>query len=243
MAAKPTVHTGNLTYAQLESVWLQASQGTKYNTQQWAALMAAIALAESSGNPLNENKTDNNGTQTSWGLWQISNGTHSEPSADWATPLGNARLAIDKLNTQGLKAWGTYDSGAYKHFMQGSTTPDNSWQGIWTGGATEGGQGIAGIGGSTDTSSQTCLLPISYGVGNICLMSKTNARALIGGALMGTALLLTITSAALIITVGLKKANPVLNALTGSGPVAPLYKAALKPRRIRPSEPEIENPE
>jgi len=96
-----------LTYAQLEQVWLQAAQGTKYNTQAWAALMAAIAEAESSGRTDATNPTDNGGAQTSWGLWQISLGNHNAPSPQWADPVTNAKLAIGKLNSQGLGAWGT----------------------------------------------------------------------------------------------------------------------------------------
>lgn len=111
-------------YGQLQSIWLQASQGTKYHTGPWAALMAAIALAESSGNPDATNPTDNGGTQTSWGLWQISLGNHQAPAANWNNPIVNAQLAIGKLNSQGLGAWGTYNSGAYKKYMQG-TPPQN----------------------------------------------------------------------------------------------------------------------
>ncbi len=112
-----------LSYAQLEQVWLQASTGTKYHTQAWAALMAAIAEAESSGRTDATNPTDNGGRQTSWGLWQISTGTHAEPSPNWADPVTNAQLAIGKLNGQGLRAWGTYDSGAYRKFLQGNVPP------------------------------------------------------------------------------------------------------------------------
>lgn len=126
----------NYTFAQLEGIWLQASQGTKYNTQAYAALMAAIALAESSGNPNATNPTDNGGRQTSWGLWQISNGTHSSVSPSWNNPVTNAQLAIQKLNTQGLTAWGTYDSGAYKKFLQGNVTPVSVTSAIGTAGSS-----------------------------------------------------------------------------------------------------------
>lgn len=138
----------NYTFAQLEGIWLQAAQGTKYNTQTWAALMAAIALAESSGNPNATNPTDNGGRQTSWGLWQISNGTHATVSPSWNNPVTNAQLAIQKLNTQGLGAWGTYDSGAYKKYLQGNVTPVS---GV---GAVVGGIGGAvGLPGSSGTTA------------------------------------------------------------------------------------------
>lgn len=108
----------NLTYSQLEGLWEQAGGDPAQ-----APLMAAIALAESSGNPAANNYTDNNGKQTSWGLWQISNGTHSEPGADPNDPLSNAKMAVAKVASQGLTAWGTYDSGAYRQFMQGGVAP------------------------------------------------------------------------------------------------------------------------
>ena len=111
-------------YAQLEEIWLQGAAGTKYATKAWAALMAAIAEAESSGSNTALNPDDNGGTQSSFGLWQISNGTHTPPSPDWANPLTNAKLAVGKLESQGLGAWGTYTSGAYQKFMQGSVPPD-----------------------------------------------------------------------------------------------------------------------
>jgi len=106
--------------SQLETIWQQAAAGTKYDSKAWAVLMAAIALAESSGDPQAVNATDNNGTQSSFGLWQISTGTHSPPSPNWADPITNAHLAIGKLNGQGLGAWGTYTSGAYRKYLTGS---------------------------------------------------------------------------------------------------------------------------
>ena len=109
------------TLAQLEAIWQEAAAGTKYATKAWALLMGAIALAESSGNPAAINPSDNGGTQSSYGLWQISNGTHSPPAANWADPLANARLAIGKLESQGLGAWGTYTSGAYRKYLGGAS--------------------------------------------------------------------------------------------------------------------------
>jgi len=115
-----------LSYAQLEGLWLNTAKGTRYATKNWAALMAAIAEAESGGNTDATNPTDNGGTQTSWGLWQISLGNHQPPAANWADPAVNAQLALGKLQDQGLGAWGTYDSGAYKAYINGATTPDPS---------------------------------------------------------------------------------------------------------------------
>jgi hypothetical protein len=104
-----------LTYGQLETLWIQAG-----GSKTLAPLMAAIALAESSGDPAAMNYTDNGGTQTSVGLWQVSSGTHSYP-ASWTTPAGNAAEAVAKYKSQGLGAWGTYTSGAYRKYYQGGT--------------------------------------------------------------------------------------------------------------------------
>lgn len=121
--------TANLSYAQLEGVWDQAAAGTPYAGTNaspvpgatWDELMAAIAEAESRGNQTAENTTDNSGKQTSWGLWQISLGNHNAPAPNWSDPVENADLAIGKLQSQGLGAWGTYDTGAYKSFLSTST--------------------------------------------------------------------------------------------------------------------------
>jgi hypothetical protein len=138
-----------LSFSQLEGVWIQAG-----GDPATAPLMAAIALAESSGDPTATNPTDNNGRQTSWGLWQISNGDHSEPSPNWADPLENAKLALGKIHSQGLGAWGTYTSGAYKRYLQGSvppTTPPG-------GGGGQGGQSPTGGGAGITQANLTSAL-------------------------------------------------------------------------------------
>lgn len=129
----------DLSFAQLEGYWIQAG-----GEKALAPLMAAIALAESGGNPNSTNPTDNNGTQTSWGLWQISLGNHNEPAPNWNDPLENAKLAVGKWQEQGLWAWGTYTSGAYKQFLPSGTSIPTPVIGGAGNGATEGGQGAAG---------------------------------------------------------------------------------------------------
>lgn len=116
----------NLTFSQLEALWDRTVPGSANPYRKLAPVMAAIALAESSGNPKAINPNDNNGTQSSYGLWQISNGTHSPPAPNWADPSENARLAYQKLQTQGLKAWGTWVSGAYKTYLTQNNAQDTS---------------------------------------------------------------------------------------------------------------------
>jgi lysozyme-like protein len=114
----------NYTYGQLETLWIQGG-----GSQALAPLMAAIALAESGGDPNANNTKDNGGTQTSWGLWQISNGTHNMPVPNINNPLVNAQQAVAKYQSQGLGAWGTYNSGAYKKFYQSNVDPSTLPQG------------------------------------------------------------------------------------------------------------------
>lgn len=123
------------TFGQLETLWINAGGSTAL-----APVMAAIALAESSGNPNATNPNDNGGLQTSWGLWQLSDGTHNQPVNNILNPEVNAQQAVKKYKSQGLTAWGTYTSGIYRKYMStsapspvGSTTQvsgnvqDASW--------------------------------------------------------------------------------------------------------------------
>ena len=110
----------DLTFSQLEQLWIGAG-----GLKSLAPLMAPIALAESSGNPNAINPDDNDGKQSSFGLWQISNGTHSPPAANWANPQENASLAVAKWKSQGLDAWGTYVSGAYEKYLAANGVSGN----------------------------------------------------------------------------------------------------------------------
>jgi hypothetical protein len=156
------------TYAQLEGLWEQAGGSAAL-----APLMAAIALAESSGNPDATNPTDNNGTQTSWGLWQISDGTHNQPVPGILNPLTNAQQAVAKIKSQGLSAWGTYDSGAYKQFLQGNVPasavpPAASGSTPAAGGTAAGGTGgSSGATGSSSTATTAAATPTGFNIGSL----------------------------------------------------------------------------
>lgn len=108
------------TFAELEGLWINAG-GSKLV----APIAAAIGLAESNGCSVAQNPNDNGGTQTSWGIWQISDGTHSEPVPNIYNPAVNAQQAVAKYSGAGdsFSPWGTYNSGAYKGFL-GTATPD-----------------------------------------------------------------------------------------------------------------------
>jgi Lysozyme like domain len=166
-------------YSQLEGLWINAG-----GPRAVAGVAAAIADAESHGNSQAVNRTDNNGTQTSWGLWQISNGTHGQPVPDILDPAVNAQQAVAKYNNAGhqFTPWGTYDSGAYQAFLGGSTTPDTNVPGL----------GAPAPPGTGEPSSATCLLWLpSVGLGpvstpHVCLIDRTEARAVLGALLMAS---------------------------------------------------------
>src|SRR5215472_629972 len=184
----PTPCTGNTgnkgtkyTYAELEGLWIKAG-GSKGA----APIAAAIALAESGGCSGDENPTDNGGTQTSWGLWQISDGTHNQPVPNILDPAVNAQAAVQKYNGAGWSPWGTYDSGAYKAFMNGGTTPN-----LNVPGAAGTIQQPAGQATIEPYSKDSCLfgfpgisVPVIGNVGQFCLLPKHTARAWIGAGLL-----------------------------------------------------------
>jgi Lysozyme like domain len=200
--------TGALSYAQLKGVWLNASDGSRYHTNAWASLMAAIAEAESGGRPDALNPDDNGGTQTSWGLWQISLGNHEAPASNWADPSENAKLAIGKLDSQGLTAWGTYDSGAYKAYLSDRTAatltdipvgPDHVTQSALTSAAAKQASCAWGIASLVPNPSLLGYHPLGSFQGQICILSKSQARAIIGVALLGTGLVTVLFGAGWII--------------------------------------------
>jgi hypothetical protein len=104
-------------FAQLEQLWVNA--GGPASAEEDAA---AVGLAESDGCSTDLDTTDNGGTQTSYGIWQESNGTHSPPVANVLNPEVNAEEAVAKYEAEGdsfAPAWGTYDSGKYLQFLPG----------------------------------------------------------------------------------------------------------------------------
>ena len=166
-------------YSQLEGLWINAG-----GPRAVAPVMAAIAEAESGGNSDAYNGHDTNGqggTQVSAGLWQISNGT-TTPVPNWSDPGANARDAVAKYKAGGFSPWGTYTSGAYRAYLQNSTTPDTNVPGSPTAQASA----------AAAASSADCLIsnPVGGGVlgfltgAPACLFSKSNARVFIGAGLL-----------------------------------------------------------
>lgn len=198
-----------LTYSQLEGTWIQAG-----GLVMLAPLMAAIALAESGGDPNSRNDKDNGGKQSSFGLWQISTGTHAAPASNWNDPLTNAKLAVGKYKSQGLKAWGTYTSGAYKPFLK-SGVPASNWDP-----AVDGALGFTSgttLPGTVTTSEAgaTCAWHLKFLTTDSCVLSKPQARVLLGITIGGTAILIGLFGLVILASYGLKGNASLVTSMAG----------------------------
>lgn len=105
-------------YGQLESLWINAEGPTAV-----APLMAAIAMAESGGESTAENPSGASG------LWQILGAVDSSDQSHLMDPETNAKEAVLKYKSQGLNAWVTYTSGAYKKYLKSGVAPADTPQG------------------------------------------------------------------------------------------------------------------
>lgn len=95
-------------------------------TPQQARIMAAIAMAESSGNPRAHNPNARTG-DNSYGLWQINMLGSMGPerrrlfgirsNEQLFDPATNARAAYSIFRQQGFNAWSVYRSGAYRRYL------------------------------------------------------------------------------------------------------------------------------
>lgn len=185
------------TYSQLEQIWI--SNG---GSPAAAPMAAAIAMAESKGNP-GATDYDKNGS-VDRGLWQINSvwGALSTYSVGQ-----NAKSAIYiSDNGQDWSPWVTYQTGAYKQYLNSSTTPGGLTQAQLLsavsaaptpqpgaspapgGGAQAGATSSTSAGASSSSQPSStasedadCLarLPVPFTQG-ICL-SKTWARVAVGG--------------------------------------------------------------
>ena len=119
-------------FSQLEALWTRAG-----GAKSVAPVMAAIALAESSGN------SDARNPSGASGLWQILGKPFAGNAFD---PLTNARMAVAKYKTQGLQAWVTYTSGAYRKFLPaGAGAVPGGHTGVTPGASGGGGPGLGGL--------------------------------------------------------------------------------------------------
>lgn len=103
---------GTYDKAALAALWSQANPGLGDPN-----LMAAIALAESSGNPGAIGIPTSGGRAR--GLWQIMWPLHASkfPGMNPLNPMDNARMAGSILQSQGIGAWEAYTRGMHTKFM------------------------------------------------------------------------------------------------------------------------------
>lgn len=110
------------TFGQLEGLWIRNGGPPAV-----APVMAAIGLAESTGN--NVKQQNQPYRTTGWGIWQITPG-NSVPSigtdAALLDPDKNAQAAVYKYKRQGLGAWTTYTNGAFRQYMKAGVPPDTT---------------------------------------------------------------------------------------------------------------------
>jgi hypothetical protein len=139
---------GAISYGGLEGLWDRAGGASSL-----APLMAAIAEAESGGSPIAHNPSGASG------LWQILGLPFPGNPFD---PLTNARMAVAKYKSQGLRAWETYTNGSYRQFLHGNVPPN-----------AEGG----GAGGAGSLHS-----PIVRGVGALAGIARAALRQATGAA-------------------------------------------------------------
>lgn len=151
LASQPiTGYTGGpLTVAQLKHAAMQA--GFSAST---ASLMAAIAMAESGGNPRAFNGNSSTG-DLSYGLWQINMIGRMGPERlrlfgipnndALYDPVVNARAAFRIFQSQGLAAWSVFRSGAYKKYIGAANAAVPQPIPASTGGGGGGGGGGTGM--------------------------------------------------------------------------------------------------
>lgn len=100
-----------------ESVGVPAKDGD-------SAKLAAIALAESSGNPTAVNSSTATGLwQIRWSVWgsQLTKAGIATSQQALTDPATNAKAMKYVIDHQGVTAWSTYTSGAWKKFIPAGT--------------------------------------------------------------------------------------------------------------------------
>jgi hypothetical protein len=98
---------GMYSKSELAKLWVQAGGPPGV-----ANIMAAIALAESGGNPTIQGPVTSYGFRAG-GLWQI-----HPPQPGWQNPLKNARMAVAKYKAGGFQPWEAYTDGSYSQFLK-----------------------------------------------------------------------------------------------------------------------------
>jgi len=173
-----------LTYAQLEGLWIN-NGGSKAV----APLAAAIAMAESAGRSAVTSANPDGGINV--GLWQLDTKGKGagHTVAQLQDPATNAALAVKgSKNGTDWSAWATFASGAYRRYMNGSTTPDLSAPGGGQSAVQAAQQQQAAAGPECAYSLGGQHIGILFGHGpslpSVCLIRKTEVRAVVGALIL-----------------------------------------------------------
>lgn len=237
----------NLTYAQLEGLWIQNG-----GSPATAPVAAAIAEAESGGNPASTSANPDGGTNV--GLWQLDTKGKGAglSAAQLADPNVNASAAVGgSRNGADWSAWQTYASGAYKAFLSTSTTPSAA-------GLPQASGGLIGP-AAVVAQSNVCVIPypsLNLGfatAGGGCLLSKSQARAIVGAMLIMTALPLAIAGAVILAAAAFEHSGAsravgqVAGMVPGTGTTVRAATRAAPPPRSSygtvPNRPPVANPQ
>jgi hypothetical protein len=202
------------TYAQLMGLWIRNG-----GSRAAAPIAAARAEAESSGRDQVTSGNPDGGTNV--GLWQLdTNGKGAGYSvSQLQDPATNARVAVKGSNDgKDWSAWETYVDGAYKHFLSGSTTPDLSVP------KSSGSEPVAAATLASYTPGECYWMfpglpiPVLGNVGEFCLITKANARAVAGWAfILAGGVIMAGSMPLLILGVGLKALGPLGGAAEKAG--------------------------
>lgn len=170
-----------------------------------AGMAAAVALAESGGDPTAVSRVNPNGTQDQ-GLWQISR--HGvDPSLQ--DPAQNARIAIQMSNNgENWRPWCTaYSDGACGTkggSYLGSSAP--FWKFLTgTGTTVPSSSGYPTVEQSNrpdpNASDSDCLWKLKVGPVGGCVLDRGQGRALLGGVLIGAGSVVIVVGIALLLGV------------------------------------------
>jgi hypothetical protein len=149
-----------LSYSQLEGLWIQAG-----GSQASAPIAAAIALAESGGNPSSLDNNPRTG-DLSYGLWQINMIGSMGPGrlrefglssdSQLLDPLTNAQAAVKVAgggSNPNFSPWTTFTSGKYLKYLQSGVAPNMTAGGA--GGSAGSGSGTPGASDASATNPLT----------------------------------------------------------------------------------------
>lgn len=191
-------------YAQIEGLWI-ANGGNRAV----APLAAAIAEAESSGRSDVTSANPDGGVNV--GLWQLDTKGKGagHTVAQLQNPATNAALAVKgSANGTNWSAWETFVNGAYRHFMNGSTTPDMNVPGGGQADVSASSQAQAAAGPECAWSIGGQHIGILFGHGpslpSACIITKTEIRAVLGGLILVAGAVITLPGLVMVFAYGFK---------------------------------------